>query len=71
MSLTMLASIGSTNCWNSLTSACLKKKDLHNYEFIQICSNNKASLLDQIKMTKNWLEFEQNKFTPTNLNVRT
>ena len=30
-----------------------------------------ASLLDQIKMTKNWLEFDQKKLTMTNLNVGT
>ena len=30
-----------------------------------------SSYFDHINMTKNWLEFEQKKFTPTNLNIGT
>ena len=30
-----------------------------------------ASSLDRIKMTKNWLKFDQKKLTMTNLNVGT
>ena len=32
---------------------------------------NEASSLDQIKMTQNWLEFDQKKLTRMNLNVGT
>ena len=30
-----------------------------------------ASYFDQINMTKNWLEYDRKKFTPTNMNVGT
>ena len=37
-------------------------------ESYELGIHQKASSLDQIKMTKNWLEFDQNFFTKTNLN---
>ena len=32
---------------------------------------NEASLHDRIKMTKFWLDFDRETFTPMNINVRT
>ena len=37
----------------------------------KICKKIEASSLDRIKMTKNQLEFDQKKFTMTNLKIGT
>ena len=43
-----------------------KSKNLKYLNFIE-----EVSSLDRIKMTKNWLEFDQKKLTLMNLNIRT
>ena len=63
---------------NFVPNSYMRVAELKNYLKIEIKLifrfekfQKEASLLDRIKMTKNWLEFDRKKLTTTNLNIGT
>ena len=52
--------------------SCLQHKQKRKKKLFEFMSHkNEASYFDQINMTKNWLEYDPQKFKLTNMNVGT